>query len=899
MAIKRKLKPRGYKDNKGYLKSNKENHTPVKFISGGDITMEGVDFPVIAMPIGKDGKPMGIKFMKKGQNYNFDGASEVMEVPVYSKGGRYTLPKYQTAGTNTQQQWGVENPFSLPNLNQNELFQMPAKPVTSFEDLTNINPLTGQRNPAPTPVVNPAEPTNNITPEAAPKRAQVSSVGASDIKTTFKDLQDRVQVEETSGLEKMTTKTMEDFEPNPIENPNKTQLFNPYGGVDIPSAAYLFGQSVGKGGDPLMAVASGMKLATGLGRNIASGVGAANLNAQGAEEYNRKIRRGIIDQSIQYGQEGGQMPIDIQQGVGNVQEELEEEELTGNKAYGTEGAANVELEKGEFFKNPQGIPVKVLGDTHEKGGEKFNLEQGAQIISDHLKINKQQAKQLKEEFDIDISTKDTYAKALDKFNSKTGLNSLIEEEEKLIEQAEKEKEKLGEKGASEATHNLNLEFISQKINEITEAKKPLEILTTTMFDRLFELQESTKKTEDTEQDMFEVGGTVYSKGDIISLASKYNIPEKRAFELLKSMQPGGTQPEPVASKRGFVAQSQDENTGLYGEVTPEVYQQFVRVNSSWFDFRDFDPRSTEDVMRFQEAYNQRTTGNKITVDGKLGNQTASVIPSFKPNMAKINSGVDPLALIPDADMAGYQNFRNTPANPESKTPGLATPGIVSNDIERRGKGSSNVMLLPDQTPLPPQGLIMPTKMDRRYGRLEPQLISPDEQLTEINRQVDAAMKQLENLPSGARESAIVQLQANAASQSNKVVTEVERYNNQLLQNADAFNVRQGDREEDARVMDTMSFEQRAQGAMANTEDDFRRFFNTAQERNVQNFNLINSLNLLNENYENFDYMGDGVNVTGTPNLQEYMIRKLTAAQAYPQTQPKENRYGGRNKTKRY
>jgi len=68
-------------------------------------------------------------------------------------------------------------------------------------------------------------------------------------------------------------------------------------------------------------------------------------------------------------------------------------------------------------------------------------------------------------------------------------------------------------------------------------------------------------------------------------------------------------------------------SGTWGKVTPEQYQQFVKDNSSWFDFSNFDPKNKDDVKYFQRRFNEEAakTGStaKITPDGALGEQTVT------------------------------------------------------------------------------------------------------------------------------------------------------------------------------------------------------------------------------------------------------------------------------------
>ena len=60
----------------GYKRNSKDKNNPYNIIPSGDITMEGVDFPVYGVDnLGNE------KIMMPGANYTFPG-NEVFEVPL-------------------------------------------------------------------------------------------------------------------------------------------------------------------------------------------------------------------------------------------------------------------------------------------------------------------------------------------------------------------------------------------------------------------------------------------------------------------------------------------------------------------------------------------------------------------------------------------------------------------------------------------------------------------------------------------------------------------------------------------------------------------------------------------------------------------------------------------------
>lgn len=84
------------------------------------------------------------------------------------------------------------------------------------------------------------------------------------------------------------------------------QFFNPYMGVDIPTASYMFGQSIGEGNTG-MAIATGLKTGLGLGRNVLSGLGYAKRNQKLMDEYYDNQRKtSTQENNPTYYQDGGQ-----------------------------------------------------------------------------------------------------------------------------------------------------------------------------------------------------------------------------------------------------------------------------------------------------------------------------------------------------------------------------------------------------------------------------------------------------------------------------------------------------------------------------------------------------------------------------------------------------------------
>lgn len=181
--------------------------------------------------------------------------------------------------------------------------------------------------------------------------------------------------------------------------------------------------------------------------------------------------------------------------------------LTGEVTMGLDPNSkvnpNAELENEEYLKYPDNKVQKVEGATHENGGVKMQLPGGTQVISDSLKLKKGDVKMLSKEFEINLSEKDTYASALDKYTKKIGLSKINDEQEEVFEQLKKEIEKATKDG----TKRVNNEYLSKKIYDLESKKQPLENKRKDFFDTVFQLQEAQKPQQpEEEEETFKYGG---------------------------------------------------------------------------------------------------------------------------------------------------------------------------------------------------------------------------------------------------------------------------------------------------------------------------------------------------------------------------------------------------------
>jgi transcriptional regulator CtsR len=308
--------------------------------------MANTPYPLKATPLDQNGNPMGDSVvMQPGQDYKFGGASYVAETPMFGEGGEkgdwisakistlvkegypqkqavaiaysmyenqhgnggYQLPMYQAAGQYNFGNTFAGSNFAKPKFGADPNIQSPADFSASLNKITEVNPGEyglGKDPNKPSPL----SPESLTAGQDFKKRTDEIGKAAGLPQTMSPnvfgaEVEDSKAKTETTGLPK----------PN-IEGNQPFQFFNPYSGVDIPTAGVMFGQSL-ENKDTLGAIASGAKIALGTARNIFGGMGQARRENYVKKQYAEKQREGMTGQGREqmarfggYFQEGGMQP---------------------------------------------------------------------------------------------------------------------------------------------------------------------------------------------------------------------------------------------------------------------------------------------------------------------------------------------------------------------------------------------------------------------------------------------------------------------------------------------------------------------------------------------------------------------------------------------------------------
>ena len=311
-----------------------------------------------------------------------------------------------------------------------------------------------------------------------------------------------------------------------------------------------------------------------------------------------------------------------------------EQKLTGKVITELENQSkvqpNAELEGKEYIQFPDGTTQLAVGNKHEKGGIKMQIPDGTKVASNSLNLPKSFANQLKDEYGISASHKDTYASVITKYTKKIGLEDLYKEEEELYKLVAKQNEK---KGIPESTRLVNQEYMSGKVADIEKKKQEKEKQKAEFFGVVFENQEGTKpqsKAEKAKNGQLKYGGV--SEQNFKALCEKYGISEEQGRVLLGEKMPSF------------------DGGGEYDELKKK-YDTAEKVNLA-----------LEDGLVTQAQYNKLMEGFPSGASGKSKyNITTGSNDFSKLEAEKQKKGTDAFGSItkenlPDVMKALYMNF---------------------------------------------------------------------------------------------------------------------------------------------------------------------------------------------------------------------------------------------------
>lgn len=599
---------------------------------------------------------------------------------------------------------------------------------------------------------------------------------------------------------------------------------------------------------------------------------------------------------------------------------------------------NAEIEKNEYVQDTSGIK-KAEGETHENGGIQVALEDGARVLSDHLKVGKEFAKSLSKEYDIKVKPSDTYAKVLDKYLIKIKHTETTEELEENIKKLDKQKQTVKD----ETTLALNQEYLNNEINEYGEKLDELEPQKEKMFNLLYFAQEEGKKSKE-KQPNLEKGGT------LDNLASKYGIDDEKLKNIFQkggnyydennpyfATNPGGigklkewinSQMFKVDYKLGDLNKTAirlkdladnieedyteedfkdlDSLNNFSGKIQkkviekrPEVAYHYglnvdptqkglqYLVDNNLINPKDFGIKIINGKVS-RGSYDTFSEENKKNIQNIIGNLDTKnkkrySLENFYDNLGyfrgtkvkekelsedeynryinenkgnQIGGGyfkTDVPGVYVKPKLKGKPQFpENNPNYVKPKDSLLPPPEIIEEDRKRQA-----MLLLPDQSPLRPPSILAPAKFTPRIYGFDYAKISPEQQLSEINRSQISIQNQLSQLPDNQRAATLASMDANNAMQVSKVVSDVNRYNAQAQERTDAnaseVRTRQSiaDMDSAARYQDLMG---RELGAY---DVNLQNYYNRLNANQLNNWLTVNEINRGNALNEDIKFTGQG------------------------------------------
>lgn len=519
----------------GYKDSSPDKNNNYNVIPGRSITMQGVSKSLTLVPIVNGQPQYDRKRLAKPGDADIEFESDVegvLEMPYHQIGGLSGL-----------------NPYVLQGL------QYPVNNLQTALDYGRGiagNSYTENAMPAfQNPYVNNQANTNQINPQTQPvvgDNGDLTPISLQPKGIMMPDTQEMLDDNLRQQKEAVDTKFS-------LENRNNQQqrrnafigAINPYGGWNMENTATALGAFI-QDKNVLGTVASAGKLLLSGARNAFGGASARKVYNESLQEYDDKMQNAERTQGWHWLQKGGT--------VGKL--------LTGNFIEGDDDHQNpnTEVERGEYLQTPDGSTMEVLGDKHSTGGELLDMPEGTKVVSDYLKIGSKTATFFKKEHGLNVKSNNSYATVLDKYKQKIGLTSLLDEEAKLMEKLDKQKDV-----KFEGTREINEQVLSEKINEIQSQKQELENKFENFTNLVFDRQEQSKEPGESNFEK-QAGGTVnekdaYIKQNFKGASDKYKNSKIDPAILVENLNSNPTQFSGMGQKPDWMVKRDNEFRQAY------------------------------------------------------------------------------------------------------------------------------------------------------------------------------------------------------------------------------------------------------------------------------------------------------------------------------------------------
>jgi len=301
------------------------------------------------------------------------------------------------------------------------------------------------------------------------------------------------------------------------------------------------------------------------------------------------------------------------------------DEVVTSLSPNAEVEPNAELEGDEFVRFPDGTIQRVAGNSHKKGGVKMHLPDGAEVLTAKLKLDSDHASSLKEQFGVKVSSKDTYADAMKKFDKHNGLTRLNDEQEELFKELKRQQGL----NIPEETSAINNEYLSKKIHQIEKDKEAKKAARGEFFKNLFDGQEKSKPNKlKKDNSNFEYGGV--SDKNFEALYKKHGIPKSVAEDLRKGILPsyeGGGRIDELSSK--YKSLEEVDAALKAGDITTEEANQLETIVGNRPPVTRFTTKTGDNTYSDSEQYKREQQRRGDAAFGKI---TKDDIPNVLENL---------------------------------------------------------------------------------------------------------------------------------------------------------------------------------------------------------------------------------------------------------------------------
>ena len=293
---------------------------------------------------------------------------------------------------------------------------------------------------------------------------------------------------------------------------------------------------------------------------------------------------------------------------------------------------------------------------------------------------------------------------------------------------------------------------------------------------------------------------------------------------------------------------------------------------------------------------------KATPEQKQALSRSFGIPVEELEKQALNTTNKFLTLTPKGETAPATSSTEIVAETPMEIP--TTPVVdVAQDKERN---RLNFLNLPDQTPMLPWAMQAPAMLRQTIYAPRWNEISPEQQLTDIQRGRVATAEQMSFLPDSQQASSLFALDANAMAAQNKVRSETERYNQMARERTEAAEADQKTRQSAADVVAAQTYQQQLGNELESNEADWRSWYNRVQSNQMNNYLTTNEYNRSNAFNPNVQFNGQSYEVINEPTFTNDASKKYLAEQEKKTKSKKKNPVGkdggtfrGKKSTKRF